>query len=152
VITVSGLGTEVNITNAGAGDRLVINGLDGSDFIGASGLHGGIQLVVNGGTGNDVLVGSAGNDELHGDAGNDVLLGGGGIDVLDGGTGANGVIPGAPTPAPGPMPAVATPTGAALLSQAMASTFVTTGIPHDPLVPIDAHAVQQPILAPPTHA
>jgi Ca2+-binding RTX toxin-like protein len=152
VITVSGLGADVNITNAGAGDRLVINGLDGDDVIEASGLQGGIQLVAHGGNGNDVLIGSPGNDELHGDAGDDVLIGGPGLDVLDGGTGNNTLIQ-SPTQAPpaGSLPVIANATGAALLSQIMASTFVTTGLPHDPLVPIDPHAAQQPILAPPTH-
>jgi len=153
VITVSGLAAEVNITNAGAGDRLVINGLDGDDVVIASGLQGGIQLVANGGNGNDVLIGSPGNDELHGDAGDDVLNGGPGLDILDGGTGNNVLIQ-SPTQAPpaGQMPAAATPTGAALLSQAMASTFVTMGIPHDPLVPIGPDATPQSVLAPPTHA
>jgi Ca2+-binding RTX toxin-like protein len=153
VITVSGLATEVNIANAGAGDKLVINGLDGDDVIVASGLQGGIQLVASGGNGNDILTGSAGNDELHGDAGDDVLIGNGGVDVLDGGTGANAVIPGAQLPpSAGPIAPAATPNGAMLLSQFMASSFVTTGIPHDPLVPLDPHAAAQPSLAPPAHA
>ena len=89
---------------------------------------------------------------MHGDAGDDVLNGGPGLDILDGGTGNNVLIQSPITAPPaGPMPAIANATGAALLSQMMASTFVTTGLPHDPLVPIDPHTAQQPILAPPTH-
>ena len=92
IITVSGLGQDINIADAGAGDRIVINGLDGDDVITASGLHGGIQLVANGGNGDDVLIGGSGNDTLTGGAGDDVLIGGPGQDILDGGTGNNVLI------------------------------------------------------------
>jgi Ca2+-binding RTX toxin-like protein len=139
VITVTGLAEEVKITGVGAGDKLVINGLGGDDVIQASGLQGGIQLVANGGGGADVLIGSHGNDELHGDAGDDILIGNGGQDVLDGGPGANVVIPGGPALA-----------NAALLTQAMAASFVTDAN-HGPSLPPDPMAAQQPVLAPPQH-
>jgi Ca2+-binding RTX toxin-like protein len=141
VITVSGLTETVNITNAGAGDKLVINGLDGDDVILATGLHGGITLVANGGNGNDVLIGSSGNDQLHGDAGDDVLIGNGGQDVLDGGTGGNVVLN-----------AVIAPhtASAALLSQAMASVLMPAGDGHGDMSMPDPHATQQ-VLAPPQH-
>jgi Ca2+-binding RTX toxin-like protein len=82
-----GLAAQVNITGAeGANDRLTVNTLDGDDVVEASGLAAGaIQLTVNGGAGNDVLIGGDGNDVLNGDAGDDVLIGGPGLDVLDGG-------------------------------------------------------------------
>jgi Ca2+-binding RTX toxin-like protein len=93
VVTVSGLATQVTITNfEAANDQIIINGLAGNDVIEASGLGTAMQLVANGGDGDDVLIGSAGNDVLNGGAGDDVLLGGAGADVLDGGPGDNVVI------------------------------------------------------------
>ena len=89
VVTVTGLAEEVTISNFDTNDRIVINGLGGDDAIVASELEPGMQLTLNGGDGDDVLVGSAGNDILNGNAGDDVLIGGPGQDVLDGGTGNN---------------------------------------------------------------
>lgn len=81
-VSVLGLAARVDITGAEvANDRLTINALAGDDVVEASGLAAGaIQLVANGGDGNDVL---------RGEAGDDVLIGGPGQDVLDGGTGDN---------------------------------------------------------------
>ena len=71
-------------------DRLVINALAGDDVIEASGVAAGqMQLTVNAGDGDDVVIGGAGNDTLVGGAGDDVLLGGDGIDVIDGGDGSD---------------------------------------------------------------
>jgi Ca2+-binding RTX toxin-like protein len=92
VVKVSGLATEITISNFGANDQLVINGLGGHDMVDASGLGAGILLTVNGGDGNDELIGGDGNDILNGGEGNDVLLGGPGVDTLDGGPGDNVVI------------------------------------------------------------
>jgi Ca2+-binding RTX toxin-like protein len=142
VITVTGLSETVNITNAGVGDKLVINGLDGDDVIQASGLHGGIQLVANGGNGADVLIGGTGNDQLHGDAGDDILIGGSSLNVLDGGTGNNVLIPG---------PVIPHVANATLLSQAMASTLVPSGDGHGAM-PMPDPQTTQTVLAPPQHA
>ncbi len=92
--TVSGLAATVNITGAEvANDRLTINALGGDDAVDASGLSAtAIQLTIDGGDGNDVLVGGKGNDTLLGGAGDDVLTGGPGQDVLDGGPGNNVLI------------------------------------------------------------
>jgi Ca2+-binding RTX toxin-like protein len=94
-VSVVGLSTQVNITNAEvANDRLVVNLLAGDDLLEASALPDGlIQLVGDGGEGNDVLVGSDGNDVLLGDAGDDVLFGGPGLDILDGGDGDDIELP-----------------------------------------------------------
>ena len=46
-----------------------------------------IQLTVDGGAGDDVIIGGDGNDVLLGGAGDDVLVGGAGHDILDGGAG-----------------------------------------------------------------
>ncbi|MBS0261740.1 MAG: hypothetical protein JSS02_07250 [Planctomycetes bacterium] len=92
--SVLGLAVTVNIFNAGASeDRLIVNSLAGDDVIDATGLAAGaIQLTINGGSGNDVLIGGSGNDVLLGDIGDDVLIGGPGQDVLDGGPGDNVLI------------------------------------------------------------
>src|SRR5262249_3016556 len=67
---VLGLAAAVHVTGAEpANDRLVVNALAGDDVVQASGLAAGaIQLTVDGGDGNDVLIGSAGNDSLVGGA------------------------------------------------------------------------------------
>jgi Ca2+-binding RTX toxin-like protein len=93
-VSVFGGPTGVTVTGAeAANDTLTINGLGGDDVIDASGVApGAIQLILDGGAGDDVLIGSAGNDILHGGAGDDVLIGGAGQDILDGGTGDNVVL------------------------------------------------------------
>jgi Ca2+-binding RTX toxin-like protein len=138
VITVRGLGADVTITDFDANDKIVINGLGGDDVIEASGLSG-MQLVANGGDGDDVLIGSAGNDVLNGGAGDDVLIGGPGLDVLDGGTGNNISIQLATTP----------PGNVALLGQLMASSFVTAGDGHGGMQMAEQSPTQQPLLAQP---
>ncbi len=44
-------------------------------------------VAMDGGSGDDTLIGSAGNDTLIGGSGNDLLVGGAGVDTLDGGSG-----------------------------------------------------------------
>ncbi|MCA9140253.1 MAG: hypothetical protein KDB00_25960, partial [Planctomycetales bacterium] len=44
-----------------------------------------VDLVINGGPGNDRLFGGIGNDVIRGGEGLDVIIGGGGNDILDGG-------------------------------------------------------------------
>ena len=131
VITVSGLGADVEITGfEAANDRIVINGLGGDDVIEASGLSG-IQLTANGGDGDDVLVGSPGNDTLLGGAGDDVLVGGAGQDVLDGGPGSNVVIQ------------------SAVLGQFMASSFAPVSQGPASTSMADPASNQPPLLAQP---
>jgi Ca2+-binding RTX toxin-like protein len=86
-VAVLGLAARVNITGAeAANDRLTVNALDGDDVIEASGVAAGaIQLTLDGGPGNDVVIGGDGNDVLLGGAGDDVLIGGPGLDTIDGG-------------------------------------------------------------------
>lgn len=62
-------------------DRLTINGLGGDDVLNARQLPAGvIQLTMNGGLGNDLLVGSQGNDLISGGDGNDIVRMGAGDD------------------------------------------------------------------------
>jgi len=65
-VSVNGLHAVVNITMADQ-DTLSINAQAGDDVVNASGLAAGvISLVVNGGLGNDFIIGSAGNDRVNG--------------------------------------------------------------------------------------
>jgi Ca2+-binding RTX toxin-like protein len=160
VVTVSGLATEVTISNFEANnDRIVINGLGGDDVITASGLGTAMLFTANGGDGDDVLIGSAGDDTLTGGAGDDVLIGGPGFDILDGGPGDNILIQSA-TVAPmgsgsNTGDTVTAADGAhaaslALLGQYMASSFVTAGDGHGGTPLADpASSQQQPLLTQP---
>jgi Ca2+-binding RTX toxin-like protein len=91
---VIGLAAKVSITGAEPNnDHLQINALAGDDVVDASGLASNtIQLVVDAGAGDDVVIGGAGHDVLLGGDGDDVLIGGPGIDILDGGRGNNTLI------------------------------------------------------------
>ena len=91
---VAGLSALVSVSGASAAnDRLTVNSLGGDDVIDASGVAAGsILLTLDGGDGDDVLIGGAGDDTLLGGAGDDVLIGGPGNDTLDGGTGDNIVL------------------------------------------------------------
>ena len=74
-------------------DRLTVNALAGADVVDATGLAATAALLtLDGGDGDDVLLGGAGNDTLLGGAGDDVLIGGPGTDTIDGGTGDNVVL------------------------------------------------------------
>ena len=77
-------------------DRLTVSRmLAGDDVVDASGVAAGsMQLTLDGGAGNDVLVGGDGDDDIKGDEGDDVLIGGDGVDTLDGGPGDDILIDG----------------------------------------------------------
>ncbi len=123
LLTVSELGKTVTvgptfnsvILNSGSGDDTVnvgdlslvngvflsIQGGVGDDLLSAVGSPiGNVRLIMDGGDGNDTvlgglddetLLGSAGTDSLNGGAGNDTLNGGTGNDTVDGGTGNDSV-------------------------------------------------------------
>jgi Ca2+-binding RTX toxin-like protein len=92
--SVVGLAARVSIAGAeAASDRLTVNALAGDDVLDASGVAtGAIQLTLNGGDGDDIIVGGDGDDTLLGGSGDDVLIGGPGNDSLDGGAGDDVVI------------------------------------------------------------
>ena len=81
--TVLGLHATVNITNSeGANDSLVVNALGGDDVVSASTMPADIiQLTVDGGAGNDTILGSHGADTLLGGDGNDFIDGNQGNDL-----------------------------------------------------------------------
>ncbi|UOM34097.1 calcium-binding protein [Acuticoccus sp. I52.16.1] len=64
-------------------ETLVVNGLGGNDTVDAGDLRIGlIDLKINGGAGEDELIGSNGGDTLAGDTGNDTMLGARGDDLM----------------------------------------------------------------------
>jgi Ca2+-binding RTX toxin-like protein len=83
-VRVFGLAATIDIFSPEqANDRLILNGLGGDDVIDATSLEAdGIQLTMNGGLGNDVLIGSEGADVVNGGDGNDVALLGAGDDTF----------------------------------------------------------------------
>ncbi len=94
IAQVSGLPALISVSGAVAGsDRVAVNALAGADVVDASGLAATAALLtLDGGDGDDVLLGGAGNDTLLGGAGDDVLIGGPGNDTIDGGAGDNVVL------------------------------------------------------------
>lgn len=80
VVGITGLASLVNIRGAESADQLIVSALGGNDTINASGLQTAMMLTIDGGTGNDQIVGSAGADVLIGGDGNDVITGGLGSD------------------------------------------------------------------------
>jgi Ca2+-binding RTX toxin-like protein len=93
-VRVSGLSAQVSVARGVAGsDRLTVNGLAGDDVLDATGTAAGAMLLtLDGGEGDDIVLGGAGDDTLLGGAGDDVLIGGPGNDTIDGGPGSNIVI------------------------------------------------------------
>jgi Ca2+-binding RTX toxin-like protein len=83
-VSVFGLHAGVSILSAElATDRLTLNGLGGDDVLDATAMEASaIQLTMNGGLGNDVLLGSAGNDLMTGGDGTDTALMGAGNDTF----------------------------------------------------------------------
>jgi Ca2+-binding RTX toxin-like protein len=82
-VSVFGLPEAVAITGAeGANDALVIRGGDGNDALTATSLPADIvKLTLDGGAGDDTILGSQGADTLIGGDGNDFILGGRGNDT-----------------------------------------------------------------------
>ena len=82
-VLVNGLAAQTIVSGMDASlDTLTVNGLGGDDTINASGLHAGqIKLAINGGDGNDLIVGSGGDDLVIGGRGNDTALLGAGNDT-----------------------------------------------------------------------
>ncbi len=80
----------VPFTIDASAERFQVNGLGGDDSITATeGVGALTQLSVDGGAGNDTIVGSDGPDLLAGGEGNDTISGGGGDDRIVGDRGAD---------------------------------------------------------------
>jgi Ca2+-binding RTX toxin-like protein len=81
-VLVAGLAAQVSITNAESGDILTVNAGGGTDTINAASLAANVVgLVIDGGAGNDTIIGSQGADKLLGGDGNDIVIGGRGDDT-----------------------------------------------------------------------
>jgi len=80
---VTGLPASISVSGAeGANDALVVETLGGNDTIDASALVAGVvKLTIDGGNGNDTILGSRGDDMLIGGNGNDFVDGNQGNDT-----------------------------------------------------------------------
>ena len=94
----AGTFTGVYITGSANADTLDFSGVTLTNIVRVEGGAGNDTLIGNaaintlwGGLGNDRIDGGAGNDNLQGDDGDDVLIGGSGNDVLNGGVGIDTV-------------------------------------------------------------
>jgi Ca2+-binding RTX toxin-like protein len=81
-VTVAGLAATVTVSSFDTNDRVVINGLAGNDTIDASSVASTVKLTLNGGDGDDFIVGSQGDDLVNGGRGNDTALLGAGNDTF----------------------------------------------------------------------
>jgi Ca2+-binding RTX toxin-like protein len=87
-LVVSGIAGQTELTGVGAIDALVIRTGVGNDTINATSLLGdAVPLTLDGGDGNDTIVGGRGADLLFGGAGNDTVSGSTGSDVAQLGDG-----------------------------------------------------------------
>ena len=84
VVTVNGVSTSPQLQ---PGQTIQVDAMAGNDKVTIKGDRTGV--VVNGGFGDDRIIGAAGNDTLNGEFGNDFIDGGTGADVMSGGEGAD---------------------------------------------------------------
>jgi Ca2+-binding RTX toxin-like protein len=77
------------VYDAGTG-FYVVEGTQGPDIIDCK--NQSVNLLINGGKGNDIISSGTGDDELGGNEGNDTLRGGDGADTLKGHNGADYII------------------------------------------------------------
>ena|SRR5690348_10903815 len=93
-LIIDGLSARIVIEHYSQDDTLTIHGDAGNDVIAAFNLiNQGPHLTLDGGAGNDTLLGSLGSETILGGAGNDTISGGGGgNDIIDGGAGHNTII------------------------------------------------------------
>jgi Ca2+-binding RTX toxin-like protein len=90
---VVGLPATVNVSGADSQDVLAISGGAGDDVLDATqSAATGIALQLDGGDGNDILIGGASPNTLAGGNGDDVLIAGTGTTTMDGGPGDNTII------------------------------------------------------------
>jgi Ca2+-binding RTX toxin-like protein len=61
-------------------ERIELNGLGGNDNVDAAGLAEDVDLIADGGAGNDAVIAGGGDDEVRGGAGSDNMRGGAGAD------------------------------------------------------------------------
>ena len=81
-----GGGNGDDTVEAGAGDDTIYGGADSNDT--------GINDIINGGDGADVIFAGSGNDSIDGGNGDDVVFGGAGSDTITGGAGDDDIFAG----------------------------------------------------------
>jgi Ca2+-binding RTX toxin-like protein len=82
-VGVTGTPAGIVVTHQDATDQLIVNGGLGNDTIDASAMLAGSMVVtINGGPGNDTIIGSQGDDTVRGGTGDDVGFLGAGNDTL----------------------------------------------------------------------
>jgi len=98
VMSISGSAGSATITTASLIIALTINTSGGDDIVSASTLaNSSVDLTLNGGAANDILVGSQGSDTINGEDGDDLMFGGLGNDTFTGGLGTDEANGGAGT-------------------------------------------------------
>jgi Ca2+-binding RTX toxin-like protein len=91
-ISASGTSSSISVTRNGATTswasvtKILVNGVGGSDTLNLYNVSG-VPATIDGGSGNDNIIGTTANDVLRGGDGNDTEAGGLGNDILDGGLG-----------------------------------------------------------------
>lgn len=70
---------EMDLTSV---ERIELNGLDGNDLVDASALTRDVELIVDGGGGDDTVIAGPGDDTISGGAGSDIMFGNGGADTF----------------------------------------------------------------------
>jgi Ca2+-binding RTX toxin-like protein len=85
-ITVTGASAYVSVLSSEAQDQLTVSGLGGDDYLSAASLTSTVSLTLDGGAGNDTIIGNAAANTLISGAGHDYLIGLGGNDILIGGS------------------------------------------------------------------
>src|SRR5262249_28904823 len=92
-LTVTGLPEVVTVTGSEAIDALIVSAGAGNDTLSAASLPAdSVALTLDGGAGNDTIIGSQGADFLFGGDGNDIVTGGRGNDTASLGNGNGGVV------------------------------------------------------------
>lgn len=81
--------SNVQDISAGGFGNVTITGAADSDLLDFSRITLTDIVAINGGSGDDTIIGSLGDDFINGGVGNDRLQGGDGIDTIDGGAGNN---------------------------------------------------------------
>lgn len=96
LMTVDGMAAHVDVFGVEAIDTLTVTGGEGADTISAAGADAGqARLVLDGGEGDDLLLGSAGADTIFGGTGVDVITASAGDDDVFGGRGDDVAVLGA---------------------------------------------------------
>src|SRR6266849_5786043 len=91
-LTVAGLSEVVTISGSEATDALTVAGGNGNDTLSAATMLANTVLTLDGGAGNDTIIGSQGADLLLGGDGNDVVSGGRGNDTALLGNGNDTIV------------------------------------------------------------